>query len=334
MPGLIASTQAQSGVLALGAQATFIDTYRRENAALLEGPLSLIVQDAPALSDAVKFAYWQSPPIANFWARGRPKMQKAMKDVGWTVVVKDWSQQIRWKFQDAMDDQTGSLVSMAQGAGQSFPARDESNWFQLMNAGTDVFGLDALPNASDGAALFSATDGGSAARFGVTGGNIVTGISFGSGAGVRAGFFAILQRMAQFQDTEGQPLLNPGSKRFLVFGAAADMQVLAEAFFQNPAAQAATTATSNAATQNLVLAAGLSVNVQWTQRIATGVMYVFCLDVPVKPLIRARRMDPAETWVDKNNSDECRNLGLEGFDYVSRTGYGISLGYGAVKGTT
>lgn len=334
MPGLVAGTTAQSGVLALGAQATFIDTYRRYNAALLEGPLSLIVQDAPALSDAVKFAYWKSPPIANFWARGRPKMQKSMTDVGWTVVVKDWSQQIRWKFQDAMDDQTGSLVTQAQGAGQSFPARDESNWFQLMNASTDVFGLDALPNASDGAALFSATDGGSAARFGVTGGNIVTGQTFTSGASVRAGFFAALQRMGQFQDTEGQPLLNPGSKNYLVFMAVADLQVGAEAFFQNPSAQAATTATSNAATQNSIMSAGLSVNVQFTQRVSTGTMFVFCLDVPVKPLIRARRMDPAEVFVNSQNSDECRNLGLEGFDYVSRTGYGVSLGYGACKVTT
>lgn len=334
MPGLPVGTQANSGSLALGVQRNFWATYERDQTLANTGRLSRIVEEAPAVSDQVKFAYFESAPIPGFFGRGRTVASKSFKDVGWSVSVYEWAGKVEWRFQDAQDDQTSSLEARARETGAGFWVRDESNFFQILNAGTDQTGLPAVPNCADGAAFFSATDGASANRFGVSGGNIVTGKNFGSGSGVRSAYQSGLSRMFQFQDTESQPLMNPGAKNFMVIGAAADLEAYNEAFKQQFVAQAAVTATSNAGVSNVIMDAGYNVELWLTQRVSTGVMFVFNTDVPVKPLVRVKRQDPQESVQNMTNSDIARLTGIEGVQWISRTGYGCSLPYGAVKVTT
>jgi hypothetical protein len=107
-----------------------------------------------------------------------------------------------------------------------------------------------------------------------------------------------------------------------------------EAFWQPITAQAAATSTSNASVTNVIQAAGLNITLVFTARVSTGVMYCFDTDVPVKPLIRVRRMSPEETVLTRANSNDAQKYGVEGMQWVARTGYGASVPYGAIKVTT
>lgn len=334
MPGLPVPTVQGSGTLALGVSAAYWDAYFQGQAASLQSPLSRLVLDVPATADQIKLAYFEAaaPPV--FWPRGRPIPSKSFKDVGWSILVYEWAAKVEWDWRTAQDDQTGSLQTMARNTGSLYWQRDDANYFQIFLAGTDSNGLPANPNAADGAACFSATDGASANRFGVSGGNIVSGQVFTSGAGMRAGYQAALSRMFQFQNTESQPLLNPDAKNFIVFAAAADLAAVNEAFKQQFVANSAPTATNNAGVTNVIQDAGYNVTLHVTQRLSTGTMIVACTDVPVKPLVRATRQLPEENMQLKTNSDIARLTGIEAVQYVARTGYGVGLPYSLIKVTT
>lgn len=334
MPGQPVATQYGTNALALGVSSAYWEAYYQRQQASLQAPLGRLVMEIPATADQIKLAAFQAaaPPV--FWPRGRPISSKAFKDLGLTIRVDTWGTKVTWNRDDAADDQTGSLVAMGRNAGDLWYQRDDANWFQVFNASTDSDGLPAALTAMDGAACFSATDGGSAARFGVTGGNIVSGQSFASGAGIRAGYQAALSRMFQFQNPESQPLLDPGAKNFIVFAAAADLAAVNEAFKQQMVLGAASTATSNGGVTNVIADAGYNVTLNVTQRLATGVMVVACTDVPVKPLIRAKRSDPEENPINMTNSDESRLTRQEGIQFHARTGYGVGLPFGLIKVTT
>lgn len=334
MPGQPVSTVQNSGALALGVVSNFRDAYKAAANSATTAPLGRLVEEIPATADQIKMAYFESAPLPSYWRRGRPATSQGFKDVGWSIQVLDWEGSVEWDWRDAADDQTGSLVSRAKEQGGKFWQRDEAVWFQILNASTDASGLPAIPNAADGAACFSATDGASANRFGVSGGNIVSGQSFTSGAGIRAGYQAAVSRIFQFQDTVSQPLIDTGAKNFLVLTAAADLAATNEAFKQMMPAQGATTSTSNAGVSNVLMDAGYSITLATTQRLATGVMIVACTDVPVKPFVRAKRQEPQEIVRLMSNSDEAGHTGKEKVQFIARTGYGLSLPYGLVKVTT
>lgn len=334
MPGQPVATTVGTNTLALGVSAAYWEAYYQKQQASLQAPLAQLVMEIPASADQIKLAAFQAaaPPV--FWPRGRPISSKAFKDMGLTIRVDAWGTKVEYHRDDAKDDQTGSLVTMAKNSGGLWFQRDDSNWFQVFNATTDSDGLPAALTAMDGAACFSATDGDSAARFGVTGGNIVTGQAFTSGAGIRAGYQAALSRMFQFQNTESQPLLDPGAKNFLVFGAAADLAAYNEGFKQQMVLGAAPTSTSNGGVSNVIADAGYNVTLNITQRLGTGVMVVACTDVPVKPLVRAKRADPEENFETMENSDRARDTRKEAVQYHARTGYGVGLPFGLIKVTT
>lgn len=333
MPSMPVGTTLNSNTLALGVSREYWMAYERGEADAMNGNLGKMVMDIEGKSDHAKLAYYNSAPIPALWRRSEAIAGMSFFDVGWTIQVKEWAREIRWRWTDEQDDQTQSLVPMAQGVGKGFWVRDQSNFFQLLNNSTDTSGLDAIPNAADGVALFSATDGAGAARFGVTGGNIVSGQNFASGSGLRAGFQQAVSRMLQFQDTVGQPLF-PEFKNFLVIGAAADLQAWNEAFHQTIALAAPSTSTSNAGVSSVLVDAGYNITPWITQRVATGVMFVISTDAPVKPLIRVNRQRPSETPITLANDSEARKYGNVGLHYVSRTGYGIGLPYQAIKVTT
>lgn len=333
MPGQIVATQAQSGTLALGVSRDYWDAYGQAEQDSLNGNLGKIVMEMTGQSDHAKLAYYEACPIPSLWSRSTQAQSKSFKDVGWTIPVYEWEMTVEWRWTDAQDDQTTSLKQRAQDAGSGFWIRDESVFFQMLNAGTDVDGLPAVPNASDGVAMFNATDGAGAARFGVSGGNIVSGQLFNSGAAIRAGFQAAHSRLGRFQNTVSQPLFG-NLKRFLVIGSMTDLAAYNEAYRQTFVAQAATTATSNAGVSNVLFDAGYEISLWLTQRVATGVMFVFALDTRVKPLIRLNREKPMENPITMANSDVARRTGNEGTQFISRTGYGVGLPYGAIKVTT
>lgn len=331
MPQIVGTT-LNSNTLALGVSREYWDAYARGEEWTTHGNLGKFVLDVQGVSDHWKGAYFNSSPIPRINRRGEPVASQAFSDVGWTIQVNEWTGDIRWRKTDADDDQTQSLKTRAQDVGNGYWVRDEAVAFQLLNNATDTTGLMAIPNAPDGVALFSATDGAGAARFGVTGGNIVGSQDFTSGAGVRQSFTAAVSRMRRFTDTVSQPL-HQRLDNFLVIASATDEAVLNEAFKQTMPAAASTTAQSNAGVSNVLFDAGYTINLWRTSRVATGVMFVVNTDSRAKPLIRVNRQKPEETPITMANSDEARRNLEEGLMWMSRTGYGVGLPYGIIKVT-
>ena len=114
------------------------------------------------------------------------------------------------------DDQTGMLKTEPQRAGARMFQLRERVAFQLLTQSSDAALLPSIPNCPDGVALYSATDGDGAARFGVTGGNLITGQTMNSAATIRAGVFAALIRIGQFKDTKSQPIYTDGEIKDVV----------------------------------------------------------------------------------------------------------------------
>jgi hypothetical protein len=335
MPGPIVGTIPQSGVRALGVSKLFWDTYRREpDPTGFLARWNQVVEEDSAKADQAKYAAFEATPIPTYWPFGDGVPAKAFKDYGWTVNPFRYALTIDWEVETELWDLTDSLVTKARDGAIGVRVRDEAIWFQILRGAADPDGIPAIPLAADGAALYATTAGG-VDRFGVSGGNIVASQVFSTGEGIRAGVQEVHSRFAQFQDTEGQPLLDPGSKKYLVIASADDIPALNAAFRGNFVAIGANTATSNAAITNILFDAGYSIDLIPTQRVPTGEMYFFHLQPNMrKPLIRVRWVEAAESYFNETNSDEGRKYNKRGLRWWWMTGYGVGTPFNAIKMTT
>jgi len=329
----IVSTSLASNSLALGVSRDYADAYKKAEGSPLDGNMSLLVKEVEGKSDHWKGAYFESAPIPRLWRKGEEVAGQGFRDVGWTIYVDEWEQKVTWRWTDAQDDQTSTLVDRAQDAGKGWWQRTESIIVQMLTASTDINGLSSVPNAADGVAAFSATDGASADRYGVVGGNILTGQSFSSGIGLRAAFMAARVRFMKMQDTVGQPLFS-NVKEFFILGSADDALAFNECFDQKTVAQSVAGATSNAGVSNVLLDAGYTVNYMLTPRISSGTMFIVHKGAKTKPIVLVNRSAPQEIPIRMENSDEARKTGIEGTQFISRTGFGFGVCYGIMKVTT
>ena len=199
---------------------------------------------------------------------------------------------------------------------------------QIIQGTTDFTLLDVIPNAPDGAALFSATDGGGAPRFGVAGGNVVTGSGVVTPDNIRTDFFEALERMASFVNPKGEPALDPtiiDQGVCLIYGIG-NTKVVREAFVQGRSVQvtqnvggtenvAATTPT------NIILDSGIPVRLKGTSR----------NNFNPKPIFSQVVEALSENTETESNSDRARRTKIEGIFWDAIKGYGVNLPLGAVQ---
>ena len=285
------------------------------------------------------YAYFRSAPHARRWPRNTDIPSDSFDSVQFSVVNYDWGVEIPWHENDEEDDQTHSLVSRAQDTATSFALLPERVFFQLLLASTDVALLPAVPNAPDGVALFSATDGASADRFGISGGNIVTGsatTTVGSAQDVLVDTFNAIERLLSFQDTKGQPYwpdeyLDQGVT--IVFGLAyfREFQTAfkAELIMQTIAGDGGAAATDDvktgAAVSNYAKAAGLKVTLWPTPRITTNDFYIFLNGAAKKATFEQVRRPLRDNLADMGNSDRARRSKVKALQWDARLGYGVAL---------
>ena len=189
-------------------------------------------------------------------------------------------------------------------AGGSHGGLPERVFYQMITGATDPNLLQAIPNSPDGAAIYSATDGTGAARFGRTGGNIIT------GSGV------------------SRPIV-------LTYNVAND-KVVKEAFLRQQTLSVVTNiaGTENvgaAAPSSIILASGLQVLLWPTVRITTNDLFVFFSGCPVKPVFQQKRQAVRMVTQNADNSDIARRSKLWGWYWDSREGYGTNLTFGTIK---
>lgn len=315
----------------------FLETYRLRLGASAKLDM-LMDRGIPSDQRTEYFTYVQSLPKPKRWDRGDDMPAEATDMVSWSVTNYTYASAIEWHEEDVEDDKAGAILERARQLATEYVNLDDRIGYQLLTSSTDPDLLPAIPNAPDGAALYSATDGAGADRFGVSGGNIVTGSGV-TGQNIRDDFFSAIERMAVFQDTKGEPYHSEDvmDQGFLViYGSHLEQQVR-EAFRVN---QPVTIVQNVGATENVAAAAGTNVimdtgmNLQlWgTPRLnGDNDLFIVSLGHEIKPIFRMSRLEVQTDEENRANSDHARRTRKNRMSTFCRYGYGLSLPIQTVK---
>lgn len=328
MSQIVGASNALEGAL----RATFIDAYKVSEAEVAARWASIAWMGLPSDKLTEKYAYPNTPPHAKRWDRGDQMSSDIFDYTQFSVTNVDWAAAVEWHENDEQDDQTRSLVMQAQSAGRLFPVLDERVMYQIITGATNADLLASIPNAPDGVALYSATDGSGAARYGVTGGNIVTGSGVTSVSSLRADIWNAVERFMQFLDTKSvAPILSPAAlERGFVFKYnVANDQVVREAIGQ--ALSHSVVSSTGAAVSNSLVERGLKFELHPTPYITDNDMFLFCKDPIVAPLFKQVRQDLREVAADMTNSDKARLTKIKRMQWDARYGYGVGPAYCTVK---
>ena len=321
-----------SQVLANGLRTEFWDTYASVQNRVADSRLAQVMDlSVGATNRQHEFAYFESAPHFDLWKRGDEIKSKGMNSVGFNVSVYEWGRRIPWLKWDRDDDQTGSLMDVARQAGASAAMLPERFFFDLIQNTTTL--LPSVPTAPDGVAMFSATNGAGGARFGVTGGNLLT------GGGVTApliltDFYKTIVRFMGFQDTEGQPLLGDAlmTQPFVIVHPIALTEAMETAFLQKMQVGN----TNGGSMSNVVADTAKRVTLWPSPRLTdANDWYIFLGDPPKKAtfLLDREGVQEETALMEDNNSDLTRRTAEESIQWWSRSGAGIALPYAAIKTT-
>ena len=284
------------------------------------------------------YGYTESPLHADRWDRGEGIPSGGFKTKAFNVTNYRYGRRITWDRMDRDDDLLQGILPTARATGSRFALVPERAFFEIETGTASL--LPAIPNAPDGVALYSATDGDSADRFGISGGNIITGDGVASTQAILTNFFEVLSRFLGMTDTEGQPLWGEDVIRngvTVVYGTAL-LKAMGEAFAQIRQFQSVASATSPyspaaAAVSNIVKDMSWKVSLYATPRKTDNDWSVW-LNNPVTPAVFEQVRDPLEEkpfLSQDNNSDSVRDTELEGVQFRARLGYGVGPAYSAVK---
>lgn len=310
--------------LAAGIRSDFDNTYRQQWDGV-EKFLSRVMQlDVPQSHLTETFGYRESLPAPKLWLRGDPIPTGGLGSKSFSVTAYDYARKITWHRNDRMDNKVGDLKSDAMSLATRF-ARLDSVAFAEILAGTASM-LPAIPTAPDGQALFYGST-----RFGHANGNIYTGTGVAAVGTIQADFFGVIGRFDAFQDTAGEPLYEPSMDggKYVIFVGSANRKLFNEAFVAENVHSVVST--TGAAVQNVVLASGEQVTLNFTPRITDNDWFVFREDAIVKPIFSTLREALRSADETEDNSDAARNTGLESVQFAIRKGYGLNLPYSVIK---
>lgn len=322
-----------AATLVNGLRMDFTDTYTKLRQTQAQSYVGVMMDLSVRIDNRTKdFAYYEAAPHMQRWVRGNTIPTENFGSVKFPVTAYDWAKRIPWHKHDREDDQTQGLVDAARGCGRSSGLLPER--FLADALGGTTLTLPAVPLAPDGASLYSATDGSGGNRFGVSGGNLVTGGGVASVAAVQTDYYKVIRRFLEFQDGKGQPLLDPAliGAGIMIVHSSADLEIMEKAFLQRRQGIVLGTDAGTTPT-NIVQDASRNVRLEATPRLATGDWFCTLLNAPTKPLFLATRQELREftAFEGDNNSDHTRDTGEEYIQWEERSGLGVALPYATIK---
>ena len=328
MPSNIVVTAAQ---LTQWIRTEFADAYKLAADGLGPRIDAMMQRGIPSNALTEFYGYFEAAPYPRRWPRGTNITSENFLSQTFSVVNYDWGRRVPWHRNDRRDDRTQSLLDQARSCGEHWATLDERVFFQIVRAAADVNLLPAIPNAPDGAVLYATTAGG-AARFGVTGGNLITGNGVAAAQTIRNDFYEARSRFRRFQDQKGQPLFSESilDAGYIVIFGAGNEQAFAEAFYQQMTIGAVGVAPVTAVS-NIVKDQLLNVTLVPTQRITDNDWFIFLKGSPKKPIFSQEREPLRESFATEDNSDHARDSGEEYAQWASRRGYGVGPAYGTIE---
>lgn len=169
MPSIISNTQS----LRAGVQAELKDFWRQKMP-VYQKQQALFLRQLPDTNlRNVPYVFKESLPFPKLWPYGKGRTYQAFQDRILYMNTVPYDLTISWSEWDERDDQLGDLKQHVQSAVNRYGMLPDRLIAEYLNGAASL--NPSLLTAYDGAAIVSATDGDGAARFGATGGNIVTG---------------------------------------------------------------------------------------------------------------------------------------------------------------
>ncbi len=330
-------TVLTEALLQAGLRNDFAGTYDPIYAGILEnlGPIADL--SVPSNKRTETYGYFESSPSPGIWNRGEAISESGYDSVNYSVTNFNWGHRIRWHQDDREDDQTQSLFRRARDTATKMARLDERIFFQVLLNATDVRLLQAIPLAPDGAAWFAATAN-SVDRFGVSGGNILTGAAssgIASVSAIQTDFFTALGRFKQFQDTDDEPLLDDSAIEAgatILYGAGGGRDEVFKKAFNAQLILESNASNSAAGVSNAILAVGMgNTNVRSTSRITTDDWFIILHGTTLKPFFKQNRRSITEAVSNKGNSDNARDLGEEYIQWDFRAGYSLNIPYQSIQ---
>ncbi len=309
-----------------GLDLEFIDTYRQRRL----GPESALARsmemDIPSNKRTEDYFYWENAPLIRRWLAGTKPNFGTFKGVSYSVENLDWKEGVTWLRKDRRDDLTRQMVTQARSMAISAALLDEDVFYQVNAASVDARLLEVIPLAPDGVSLHNAVDGGGNDRFGVSGGNIETGVGVADAATIRTGFFSAVSRARQFENTKGQQLLASNSlESITVYAPAIHEQVFREAF------QQVRVQGTGAAPTNIVQDAGFNVNLVLTPKLTGTTWFMYFDNVEPKPIFSQLREAVRSIMVNEDNSQESAENGIESLMEEMSKGFGVNVPFGTIQ---
>jgi hypothetical protein len=316
-------------------RADFIDTWQ-SHYELSRARLPFIRFGLSTDDFLTAFGYGETQvyPSRSEWG-SRPNKRPA-RYLTYEVEQYRWTSAVEWLVRDRTLSNLGSVEKDALNAGKNFGTLFERVFFQQLTAATDAALLPATLLSPDGAPLFSATDGRGDDRYGVSGGNIVSGQLWTSPNGVQSGLYAALERLGSFLDPQGQPSCDDGvlEKGVTYLSSIENAQVIHQAFRQHFVSNSTVTAGATSVS-NLVLDAGVPVRLILTPRLTGTTSYVisdYLHGAEGTPLMaEVVSQDRLEYYFDGANDRDYAERGLEGATWEMWFGCAINEPRGAVK---
>lgn len=315
---MAANPAIQGDALARGLSDIFANTWDRQAALSREQMSPIMDFDIPTEHYEELFGYNETPPYPRRRDWGEPDHFGKYQVQTYTAVHHSWVSGVQWKDHHRKFNQLRSLENDAARAGKNYATLDERIFFQILTAGTDDDLLPFIPNAPDGAALFSATDGDGNNRFGVANGNAISPASgVGNADAVRNDFFDGVEQILSYQDPQGQPTVmfeEVQSKGFTVICANTNLHVFHKAFFQNPSIDVSGSS-ADVAVENSVKTVGFPINLISSPRITGNRFFVFVNGMEVKPISSGTFQSPeeGETIV---TGDEARRIRDDHIEFI------------------
>jgi phage major head subunit gpT-like protein len=329
-----------SELLTNGLRMEFWDTYEKIKNRLPDEQLGMVMDlSITATNRKHDFGYIEAAPHAEQWVRGAGIPEDAMDSTKFSVTAYNWGRRVKWMEDDREDEQTQSLLPMARMAGESFALLPQRFFFDLITNDSALNStLPAVPNAPDGAAMFYATDGDGDDRFGVSGGNLISGGGVTTTALIQSDYYTALQRFSEFQDGKGYPMFNPGTidGGVVIIYPPELREIMEKAFLQKRQGVDITGSNAGTTPTNIIFDASRNVTLWCSSYLSdANDWFVFLKNAPVKPTFTMERRALREltSLMDDNNSDSVRTTKEEYIQWDSRLGAGIALPYAAIKVT-
>jgi phage major head subunit gpT-like protein len=335
-------TLAGGAGVALGLNAAFQHTYNTR-LDFWKPLLAPIMDEVPSTMELETYFYRESRPYPSRWPAGSTRGTKGFKTVRWSVFNKDWTDGVGWNRNHLSDDVTRSLEKDVRETASRWSTLRMRIASQIIQGATDFDLLDSIPNAPDGVDLYNATDGAGAARFGVTGGNLLTGTGVANESQIIKDFYLAQARFLAFLDTESQPLIDPATfaEGFTIMYPPALTEVMKRAFknaahIVTSAATGAMAGTASivavAATPNTARESGDNVTLFPNPYLTDAAdYYIFLNGANVKPIFWQDRQGVQERILTMETGDRhAIETKEESIFWDSRGTGGVNLPYGTV----